>query len=74
MAIEAVRQLFVAHDAPIVGYNLRDIEIMKALIIPDTVQGAEVSLQHPSEKLIGPNQDLIPAPVLASQIYSSDFE
>ena len=44
MAIEAVRQLFVTHDTPIVGYNLRDIEIMRALIIPDTIQGAEVHL------------------------------
>jgi NADPH:quinone reductase-like Zn-dependent oxidoreductase/malonyl CoA-acyl carrier protein transacylase/ubiquinone/menaquinone biosynthesis C-methylase UbiE len=43
MAIEAVRQLTVANDeACIVGYVLRDIEIMKALIIPDTIQGAEV--------------------------------
>ena len=55
MAIEAVRQLFVAHDAPIVGYNLRDIEIMKALIIPDTVQGAEVHLclNAPDGKALG---------------------
>ncbi|KAL2807721.1 hypothetical protein BJX63DRAFT_61499 [Aspergillus granulosus] len=52
MAIEAVRQLFVSADEPIVGYNLRDIEIMKALIIPDTVQGAEVhlSLSDPDDK------------------------
>lgn len=27
----------------------------------------EVSLQHPSEKLIGPNQDLFPAPMLSLQ-------
>ncbi|ROT41106.1 putative polyketide synthase [Sodiomyces alkalinus F11] len=44
MAIEAVRQLFVDKDVPIVGYTLRDIEIMRALIIPDTIFGAEVHL------------------------------
>jgi acyl transferase domain-containing protein/NADPH:quinone reductase-like Zn-dependent oxidoreductase/ubiquinone/menaquinone biosynthesis C-methylase UbiE len=55
MVIEAVRQLFVNRDVPIVGYDLRDIEIMKALIISDTFQGTEVHLclNAPDDKALG---------------------
>jgi acyl transferase domain-containing protein/NADPH:quinone reductase-like Zn-dependent oxidoreductase len=51
MAIEAVRQLFV-EDTPIAGFDLRDIEISKALIIPDRPDGLEVhlSLGVPDDK------------------------
>ncbi|SPO04422.1 related to type I polyketide synthase [Cephalotrichum gorgonifer] len=44
MAIEAVRQHLVSGDAPIVGYGLRDVQIMNALLVPDTPQGAEVHI------------------------------
>ncbi|KAF1993246.1 putative polyketide synthase [Amniculicola lignicola CBS 123094] len=44
MAIEAVRQLLDVEDALIAGYDLRDIEISKALIIPDQPDGLEVHL------------------------------
>ncbi|KAK4983978.1 Type I Iterative PKS [Elasticomyces elasticus] len=52
MAVEAVRQLSRSSERPIAGYRLRDIEIMKALVIPDTQDGVEVqlSLQPPDDK------------------------
>ena len=48
MAIEAVRQLFQSSERTVTGYSLRDIRIMKALVIPDTAAGVEVqiSLRH----------------------------
>lgn len=43
MAIEAIRQISVP-EQHVLGYSLKDIEIMKALVIPDTAQGIEVQL------------------------------
>lgn len=43
MAIEAMRQISVS-EQPILGYNLKSIEITKALVIPDTADGIEVQL------------------------------
>ncbi|KAI0435050.1 putative polyketide synthase [Xylaria sp. FL1042] len=44
MAIEAVRQLNESDNNVIGGYRLRDIDILKALIIPETSQGVDVQL------------------------------
>ncbi|KAI3338274.1 putative polyketide synthase [Ustulina deusta] len=44
MAIEAVRQLNESDNKVIGGYRLRDIDILKALIIPETSQGVDVQL------------------------------
>ncbi|KAI1309753.1 putative polyketide synthase [Xylaria venustula] len=44
MAIEAVRQLNEADNKVIGGYRLRDIDILKALVIPETSQGVDVQL------------------------------
>lgn len=44
MAIEAIRQLEETHGKVISGYTLRDINILKALIIPETSEGIEVQL------------------------------
>lgn len=43
MAIEAMRQLTLS-DERVSGYVLRDIAIMKALIVPDTSDGIEVQV------------------------------
>lgn len=42
MAIEASRQL--ASEAKIIGFQLRKVNIRRALIVPDTKEGIEVSL------------------------------
>lgn len=54
MAIEATRQIFSANETSISGYLLEDIEISKALVIPDTLEGIEVqlSLQKCSDKAL----------------------
>ncbi|KAI0474774.1 reducing type I polyketide synthase [Xylaria cf. heliscus] len=44
MAIEAARQLNESDTKVIHGYRLRDIDISKALIIPENNQGADVQL------------------------------
>ncbi|KAI3316791.1 reducing type I polyketide synthase [Xylariaceae sp. AK1471] len=44
MAIEAVRQLNQSDDKVICGYTLRDINIQKALIIPETSEGVDVQM------------------------------
>ncbi|KAI1426762.1 putative polyketide synthase [Xylaria sp. FL1777] len=44
MAIEAVRQLTESDNEAISGYKLRDVDILKALIIPETSQGVDVQL------------------------------
>ena len=54
MAIEAIRQTFSANETSISGYMLENIEISKALVIPDTMEGIEVqlSLQRCSDKAL----------------------
>jgi acyl transferase domain-containing protein len=51
-AIEAVRLLTDPSEATIQGYKLRDIDIMNAMVIPDSVFGLEtqLSLQSCSDK------------------------
>lgn len=44
MAIEAVRQSHQPTEQSVAGYHFRDIEIMKALVIPDTSGGVEVQI------------------------------
>ncbi|KAI0538759.1 putative polyketide synthase [Xylaria digitata] len=44
MAIEAVRQLNESDNKAIRDYRLRDVDILKALIIPETGQGVDVQL------------------------------
>lgn len=44
MAIEAVRLLTDPSEETIQGYRLRDIDIMNALVIPDSVFGVETQL------------------------------
>ncbi|KAK2755488.1 Type I Iterative PKS [Arachnomyces sp. PD_36] len=45
MAIEAMRQISVSESSrPIRGYRLRQVEITRALIVPDTSDGVEVQL------------------------------
>lgn len=44
MAIEAMRQLYDSQENIITGYLLREVEILKALIVPDTSEGVEVQL------------------------------
>ncbi|KAI4194047.1 MAG: hypothetical protein LQ350_008007, partial [Teloschistes chrysophthalmus] len=44
MAIEAARQKATITESPIKGFTLREVSFSVALIIPDTSDGAEVSL------------------------------
>ncbi|KAI0109091.1 putative polyketide synthase [Nemania sp. FL0031] len=44
MAIEAARQINESDTEVICGYMLRDVEILKALIIPENSQGVDVEL------------------------------
>lgn len=44
MAIEAMRQLYDSQETIATGYLLREVEIMKALIVPDNAEGVEVQL------------------------------
>jgi acyl transferase domain-containing protein/NADPH:quinone reductase-like Zn-dependent oxidoreductase/ubiquinone/menaquinone biosynthesis C-methylase UbiE len=43
-AIEAMHQLSKSHERPLAGYRLRDIDILKALVIPDGKEGIEVQI------------------------------
>lgn len=54
MAIEAARQIAEAGDRPIAGYHFRDVDIMKALVVPDTPDGVEVqlSLRRCSDRIL----------------------
>ncbi|KAF2753079.1 putative polyketide synthase [Pseudovirgaria hyperparasitica] len=54
MAIEAMRQLSLDEGKTITGYNLRDIQITRALVIPDTPEGIEVqlTLSAPDDKAL----------------------
>ncbi|TVY35171.1 Highly reducing polyketide synthase [Lachnellula subtilissima] len=50
MAIEAMRELHLQEQRTVDGYYLRSVEIMKALVIPDTLEGVEVQLSfQPSD-------------------------
>ncbi|KAJ3580034.1 hypothetical protein NPX13_g526 [Xylaria arbuscula] len=44
MAIEAIRQLNESDNKVINGYRLRDIDILKALVIPESTNGVDVQL------------------------------
>lgn len=44
MAIEAIRQLYDSTENLVTGYLLREVEILKALIVPDNFEGVEVQL------------------------------
>ncbi|TGJ85110.1 hypothetical protein E0Z10_g3631 [Xylaria hypoxylon] len=44
MAIEAIRQLNESDNKAIREYRLRDVDILKALVIPETSQGVDVQL------------------------------
>lgn len=54
MAIEGALQAVEAGEKRILGYHLRDIDILQALIIPETAEGIEVelSLRPCSDKAI----------------------
>jgi acyl transferase domain-containing protein/ubiquinone/menaquinone biosynthesis C-methylase UbiE len=44
LAIEGAFQASQAGDKRIIGYQLRDVDILQALIIPDTTEGVEIQL------------------------------
>ncbi|KAK3938873.1 hypothetical protein QBC46DRAFT_291686 [Diplogelasinospora grovesii] len=44
MVVEAMRQLHSSEDKTVAGYTLKDVEILRALIIPDNNDGVEVQL------------------------------
>ena len=44
MAIEAARQTTISNDQSVAGFELRDVDVLLALIIPDTPDGIEVQL------------------------------
>ena len=54
MAIEGACQAAQANPGRILGYQLRDIDILSALVVPDTAEGVEVqlTLRPCSEKAI----------------------
>ena len=54
MAIEAIRQSTEAFEVQILGYELHDVDISTALVIPDTSEGVEVqlSLRPCSDKML----------------------
>lgn len=55
MAIEAACQISQAAEETILGYRLRDVDILQALVIPDSSDGVEVqiTLRPVSDKAIG---------------------
>lgn len=57
MAIEAIRQLYDSPENIVTGYLLREVEILKALIVPDNFEGVEVqlSLEPVDEKSLIPD-------------------
>ncbi|KAK4210062.1 hypothetical protein QBC37DRAFT_350610 [Rhypophila decipiens] len=44
MAIEAMRQMHSPEDRPISGYRLSDMDILKAVVVPENTEGVEVQL------------------------------
>ncbi|KAL2829478.1 hypothetical protein BDW59DRAFT_159066 [Aspergillus cavernicola] len=44
MAIEGVRQLCQSEEGPIRGYELQEVEISRAVVVPDTPDGIEIQL------------------------------
>jgi len=44
MAIEAMRQIHRSDDSPISGYRISDMDILKAVVVPDNSEGVEVQL------------------------------
>uniref|UniRef100_A0A8H7N2E1 Carrier domain-containing protein n=1 Tax=Bionectria ochroleuca TaxID=29856 RepID=A0A8H7N2E1_BIOOC len=44
MAIEAIMQTRRSTETSVNGYKLKNVEILKALVIPDTLDGVEISL------------------------------
>ncbi|CAH0043544.1 unnamed protein product [Clonostachys solani] len=44
MAIEAIMQTRRSTEAAVTGYKLKNVEILKALVVPDTLDGVEISL------------------------------
>ncbi|KAI5865333.1 reducing type I polyketide synthase [Durotheca rogersii] len=44
MALEAMRQVTSSSKVPVAGFRLRNVEILHALVIPDTARGVEVQL------------------------------
>ncbi|OCL09643.1 putative polyketide synthase [Glonium stellatum] len=58
MAIEAARQEAELKEQNVTGFSLRDVEILEALIVPDTSDGIEtqISLQKLSDKTPGGSQ------------------
>lgn len=67
MAIEAIRQISETLEVQISGYELRDVDIKTALVIPDVSDGVEVqlSLQACSDQMLENdwNQFVICSPV-----------
>ncbi|KAH8651356.1 reducing type I polyketide synthase [Xylariales sp. PMI_506] len=58
MALEAMRQIHHKPDAcssAVTGFELKDIEILQALVIPDTARGVEVqlTLNEENTKILG---------------------
>ncbi|KAL3429943.1 hypothetical protein BDV09DRAFT_200122 [Aspergillus tetrazonus] len=44
MAIEAIAQSQRSADGTISGFKLKEVEILKALVVPDTMEGVEINL------------------------------
>ncbi|KAM7211644.1 hypothetical protein V8F06_012970 [Rhypophila decipiens] len=44
MAIEAMRQMHSPEDRPISGYRLSDMDLLKAVVVPENTEGVEVQL------------------------------
>ena len=55
MALEAMRQITAMGEKPVTGFRLSDVEILQALVIPDTARGIEVQLsfQDSDSKTLG---------------------
>ena len=55
MALEAMRQIAAVGGISVTGFRLSDVEILKALVIPDTARGIEVQLtfQNNDSKTLG---------------------
>jgi hypothetical protein len=55
MALEAMSQVAQSRQQTVACYELRDVEIEKALIVPETTEGVEVQLSITpcDDKLLG---------------------
>ncbi|RMZ82271.1 hypothetical protein DV738_g1896, partial [Chaetothyriales sp. CBS 135597] len=57
LAIEAIKQFTAIHhaDREISGYRLRDVDILSALVVPDSAEGIEIqtTLREVSDRTIG---------------------